>query len=72
MLLYQQFLGGGAGGGGDAEEVGAAGPGGDVEVGFEARGGGFKEEPPSEVVGFDAGEAEAGGHPDLVLGCTEV
>ena len=30
-LLDEQFLGGGAGGGGDAEEVGAAGPGGDVE-----------------------------------------
>ena len=37
--LDEQFLGGGAGGGGDAEEVGAAGPGGDVEVGLEARGG---------------------------------
>ena len=30
-LLNEQFLGGGAGGGEDAEEVGAAGPGGDVE-----------------------------------------
>ena len=29
--LDEQFLGGGAGGGEDAEEVGAAGPGGDVE-----------------------------------------
>ena len=31
-LLDEQFLGGGAGGGLDAEEVGAAGPGGDVEI----------------------------------------
>ena len=39
-LLHQQFLGGGAGGGEDAEEVGAAGPRVDVKVGFEVRGGG--------------------------------
>ena len=31
-LLDEEFLGGGAGGGLDAEEVGAAGPGGDVEI----------------------------------------
>ena len=38
-LLHQELAGDGAHGGADAEEVGGAGPGADVEVGLEALGG---------------------------------
>jgi len=66
----QQFLGGLAGGGGDAEEVGAAGPGGDVEGDgeFGIRSAEFGDFAALEVVGLDARDAEGGEDLDLVAG----
>ena len=52
-LFHQEFLGGDTRGGGDAEEVGARGPGGDVEGGGETRGGPVKEPVPQDVGGLD-------------------
>ena len=55
-LLNQQFLGGDAVGGGDAEEVGAAGPGGDVEGDFEF---GVRGSELGDFVAKDVGEFDA-------------
>ena len=52
-LFHQEFLGGDTRGCGDAEEVGAHGPGGDVEGGGETRGGPVKEPVPQDVGGLD-------------------
>ena len=52
-LFHQEFLGGDTRGCGDAEEVGACGPGGDVEGGGETRGGPVKEPVPQDVGGLD-------------------
>jgi hypothetical protein len=52
-LFHQEFLGGDTRGCGDAEEVGARGPGGDVEGGGETRGGPVKEPVPQDVGGLD-------------------
>ena len=72
-LLDEEFFGGGAGGGVDAEEVGAAGPGGEVEgegVVAEPLEGAVvaaaEDEGAGGVVGLDGGDAIGGEEGDLV------
>ena len=68
VLAQEEFLGGGATWGVDAEEVGAAGPGGDVEGGAQACGLAVEDAAARGVVGLDAQQAEAGEHRGAVDG----